>query len=193
MKSIRLESGQHLRALALMVVTIVCGQAWAQDADPPKLETLVGVQPPEPKGTEHGLPVTLSNYVTNRTKLVQLGKALFWDRAVSSDGKAACASCHFQAGTNRRFKNSISPGPSTIFNKPAQSTWWGPNHTLKPSDFPLHRLADMNDRNSDITSTTDDVIGAQGVFERALNKVSGRSRFDDCIAQSDPTASMYAA
>ena len=41
--------------------------------------------------------------------LVALGKALFWDGAVGSDGQA-CASCHFHAGADPRIVNQLSPG-----------------------------------------------------------------------------------
>ncbi|RQW76984.1 MAG: hypothetical protein EHM62_09045, partial [Methylococcus sp.] len=34
--------------------------------------------------------------VTNAATVIQLGKALFWDMNVGSDGMA-CASCHFHA------------------------------------------------------------------------------------------------
>lgn len=39
-----------------------------------------------------------------------LGKALFWDMQVGSDGVQACATCHFRAGADPRRKNQISPG-----------------------------------------------------------------------------------
>ena len=39
-----------------------------------------------------------------------LGKALFWDMQVGSDGVQACASCHFRAGADPRSKNQVSPG-----------------------------------------------------------------------------------
>ena len=39
----------------------------------------------------------------------QLGKALFWDVQVGSDGQA-CASCHFHAGADNRAKNQVNPG-----------------------------------------------------------------------------------
>jgi hypothetical protein len=38
-----------------------------------------------------------------------LGKALFWDQQVGSDGQA-CASCHFNAGADVRIQNQINPG-----------------------------------------------------------------------------------
>jgi cytochrome c peroxidase len=39
----------------------------------------------------------------------QLGKTLFWDMQVGSDGQA-CASCHFHAGADNRTKNQPNPG-----------------------------------------------------------------------------------
>ena len=36
-------------------------------------------------------PVFLANFVLNQTAAIQLGKALFWDMQVGSDGVQACA------------------------------------------------------------------------------------------------------
>jgi cytochrome c peroxidase len=47
-------------------------------------------------------PTDLGRYVRDRTSLVALGKALFWDVQVGSDGRTACASCHFHAGADHR-------------------------------------------------------------------------------------------
>ena len=52
---------------------------------------------------------TFKQFVVNRTALQQLGKALFWDQQVGSDGQA-CASCHFHAGADNRSKNQVNPG-----------------------------------------------------------------------------------
>ena len=94
----------------------------------PSLETLAGVTPVDPSGTEDGRQVALKDYVQDRAAAVRLGKALFWDMNIGSDGKTACASCHFQAGADNRIKNQISPtllntNPALAghFNKPALS------------------------------------------------------------------------
>ncbi len=42
--------------------------------------------------------------------LQRLGKALFWDMQVGGDGIQACASCHYNAGSDSRITNQISPG-----------------------------------------------------------------------------------
>ena len=54
-------------------------------------------------------PLT-SAIVKNQAALLRLGKALFWDMQVGSDGVQACATCHFNAGADIRSMNSISPG-----------------------------------------------------------------------------------
>jgi cytochrome c peroxidase len=50
--------------------------------------------------------------VKDQTALIQLGKALFWDMQVGSDGIQACATCHFSAGADIRARNQISPNLS---------------------------------------------------------------------------------
>ena len=176
------------------VATLVAAQSPAPSG--PSLEPLTGVRPPEPSGTEDGRPVTLDDYVRDRNLLVVLGKALFWDGTVSSDGQTACAACHFHAGTNHRFKNTLNPGSAntqahlrTVFNPPQAGQPWGLNHRLTPAEFPLHKLSDILDRNSAILSTTDDVVGAAGVFDR-LFKAPGSSRFDRCKLLADPVFSI---
>jgi len=48
--------------------------------------------------------------VRDPAALIQLGKAMFWDMQVGSDGVQSCASCHFSAGADVRTRNQISPG-----------------------------------------------------------------------------------
>src|SRR5437899_7210848 len=52
------------------------------------------------------VPRNLAAYIKDRTAAIALGKALFWDMAVGSDGQA-CASCHFHAGADSRSKNQL--------------------------------------------------------------------------------------
>jgi cytochrome c peroxidase len=44
-------------------------------------------------------PTNVAGYVNDQAALVILGKSLFWELQAGSDGKTACASCHFHAGT----------------------------------------------------------------------------------------------
>lgn len=105
------------------------------------------------------------NIVKDKKALIALGKMLFWDSQVGSDG-IACASCHFQAGADNRIKNQIDPGvrnasgqfasdkktpigfvfdfmasnPNTTKLNPLLPTSGkGPNYTLKKNDFPLRK------------------------------------------------------
>ena len=54
--------------------------------------------------------------IKNKLAAIALGKALFWDNQVGSDG-IACASCHFQAGADNRTKNQINPGSRNASGK----------------------------------------------------------------------------
>src|SRR6202000_3429289 len=56
------------------------------------------------------LPPNLADFVKDKQTAIRLGKALFWDMQVGSDGVQACASCHFRAGADPRSKNQLSPG-----------------------------------------------------------------------------------
>lgn len=103
------------------------------------------------------LPSNLSDFVKNRKAALVLGKALFWDMQVGSDGIQACASCHFQAGADIRSKNQVSTqgrrvldrrdgeikgyffspaDPDTTFETVFGRTW-APNFKLFGKDFPL--------------------------------------------------------
>ena len=50
--------------------------------------------------------------VKDQTALIRLGKALFWDMQVGSDGIQSCGTCHFSAGADIRNRNQISPNLS---------------------------------------------------------------------------------
>ncbi|MCW8276495.1 cytochrome-c peroxidase [Pseudomonas sp. PCH199] len=172
-----------------------------------KLQSLRGMTPPDPSGTEGGRKVDLmTDYVQNRAAAIQLGKALFWDMNIGSDGQTACASCHFHAGVDHRITNQLNPGGNntdanvaSLFNKPFAASnipgdvasyttrsggKGGPNYMLKKTDFPTHVLADPLDHNSAILYSSDDVTGSQGVFNAKFIKASP-SRFDDCTQLLD--------
>src|SRR5262249_55021462 len=67
-------------------------------------------------------PSNLSDFVQDEVALLKLGKSLFWDMQLGSDGVQACASCHFKAGADNRSKNQVSPG---ILHRPAQDKFFG--------------------------------------------------------------------
>jgi cytochrome c peroxidase len=107
--------------------------------------------------------------VVNQTAAVVLGKALFWDMAVGSDGMA-CASCHFHAGADRRTRNQLEPGSrhdaptGRTFQTTATGAAGGPGYRLKSGDFPFFRFSDPADKRSSLTFSTDDVVSSSGVY-----------------------------
>ena len=75
--------------------------------DPPRPPSLKTVPVPE--------PTNLGDFVKDRQAAIRLGKALFWDMQVGSDGMTACATCHFSSGmADTRSKNQLSPGLKRI-------------------------------------------------------------------------------
>jgi cytochrome c peroxidase len=101
-------------------------------------------------------PPNLGEYIKDPEMAIALGKALFWDMQVGSDGIQACASCHFRAGADPRSKNQVHPGHTSVFS--------GPNVQLEALDFPLTRLAEPGVR-GDLDPDTDssDVVSSQGI------------------------------
>jgi cytochrome c peroxidase len=63
-------------------------------------------------GTDLTFQPLTTEIVKSQPELVRLGKALFWDMQVGSDGIQACATCHFNAGADIRTRNQISPNLS---------------------------------------------------------------------------------
>ena len=110
-------------------------------------------------------PSNLGDFVRDSEMAIALGKALFWDMQVGSDGVQACASCHFRAGADPRSRNQVSPG-MTHMPKPdlTYATGTGPNHPLTASDFPLSRLATAGIRGGlDAATDSNDVVSSQGI------------------------------
>ena len=130
--------------------------------------------PPNPKDLPHlpgdlkAIPIPgpsdLDTYVVDRDLAIVLGKALFWDMQVGSDGVQACATCHFHAGADPRAKNAISPGLLQHPQADVSFQTGGPNHELTAGDFPLTRLAVPGVRGAlDPATDSNDVVGSAGV------------------------------
>jgi len=148
------------------------------------------VLPPSLKDAIRPEPAGLTTYVVNKPAAIRAGKALFWDMQVGSDGKQACASCHFHAGADHRTKNQISPGFLGAPLVPTATTFeiGGPNYTLKASDFPTHKLLDPENRFSTVLSDADDVISSQGAFRFIFQDIFNPldSSVDIGTTQPDP-------
>ena len=98
-----------------------------------------------------GTPAIVQQKQNARLEAMVLGKSLFWDQQVGSDGVQACGSCHAHAAADNRTKNQINPngqdglrGNPTNFAGGPNSTFdpFPPNHDLVKADFPLMKLND---------------------------------------------------
>ncbi len=130
--------------------------------------------------------------VIDKNKAIILGKALFWDSNVGSDGMA-CASCHFHAGADSRTKNQLSPGGKSttisnqLFDDSISGQATGANHTLSTSDFPLHQRQNPLFDTSPVTYNSDDVVSSAGTFGGLYQNSSRIDNPDDqCVRSSDP-------
>jgi cytochrome c peroxidase len=114
------------------------------------------------------LPRYIDKYIADLDAAKQLGKALFWDQQVGSDGMS-CASCHFHAGADSRTRNQASPLPGNgVFDVLFSGNPSGPNHEFNKNvpDFPLHRKRDetKNDLGNNVQFDNDDSVTSSGVF-----------------------------
>lgn len=128
--------------------------------------------PPSLKTVPVPEPADLTQYVKNKHAAIVLGKALFWDMQVGSDGIQCCGSCHFAAGADPRIKNSLAPGGPDVVGAtfdPQHNS--APNYTLRVNDFPFHLLANPDDRHSTVLLDSDDVVAPQGVFKYAYQDI----------------------
>jgi len=148
------------------------------------------------------IPLDIGNYVSNQFAMEQLGKALFWDMQVGSDGVQACATCHFHAGADSRTTNQLSPGllgGDTQFGnnniglpQPAPGAL-RPNMTLTPTHFPLHRLFDQHVSGDpafnpgNVVSDANDVVSSQGVVLTQFVDIIPGSPVDSGTVIPDPT------
>jgi cytochrome c peroxidase len=151
-------------------------------------------------------PTNLFEFVRNTAEGIsaarQLGKALFWDMQVGSDGQA-CASCHFHAGADNRARNQLNPGlngADSVFGNvgpgvmaPAGHPGFGPNHPLEPRDFPFHQIdpdgpQDFSQRT--VLADTNDVVSSQGVFHGTFTAIIPGKPTDAGMPTIDPVFSV---
>jgi cytochrome c peroxidase len=141
------------------------------------------------------LPDNLSAFLNPKNKnarlvAAQLGKALFWDMQIGSDGQA-CASCHFHAGADNRVKNQLNPDIKRVQNVRQDDIkgfhfaagapdfllqlFPGHNYTFQAADFPF--VKDIGNGDNVLPNAgapiiepnvaagnTNDVASSQGVF-----------------------------
>jgi cytochrome c peroxidase len=179
----------------IVVATILAGHTVsAQIMNPVDLEGSIFPVNPGPSQPLASLktvsvpkPDNLTDFVqdnkTAENALIALGKSLFWDMQLGTDGIQSCASCHFHAGADSRSKNQINPGPTNAYGSVSKNKdgievfdiGGRPNYQLTAADYPFHKLSDVNDR-STVIADKNDITGSQGVF---------RTKFVDVNPGSD--------
>ncbi|MBI3775341.1 MAG: cytochrome C peroxidase [Gammaproteobacteria bacterium] len=158
------------------------------------------------------LPPNLSEFIKDRRAALQLGKALFWDMQVGSDGVQACASCHFHAGADDRSKNALNPALRIIFDDYA-----GPvvgyfnaefanaafryetrqaNETVTRADFPFVKSIQEINRTADgivepARNNSNDIAGSMGMFFTQFSGVRPGSPVDAGTPQFDPVFNVH--
>ena len=157
-------------------------------------------QAPKPLSTVRvPLPDNLNEFVKDRHKAILLGKALFWDMQVGSDGRTACATCHNAAGIDQRTRNTLHPGaPGSAFGPQlggqaelgsiARNLFRGANADLTAADFPFHKVADplgSKDSNTVLRDTME-VAGSQGVVKKNFLGIVDGSPVDNGQLVADP-------
>lgn len=128
-------------------------------------------------------PRNLSNFVADRDAAIRLGKALFWDMQVGSDGLTACASCHFNAGADNRTRNTMHAGPAGVLSGGLR-----PNDVIGGNDFPFVRFAVPDNRNTART-VREDIVGSQGVTRSRLTGVVPGRAVERAVFVHDPSFS----
>lgn len=146
-------------------------------------------------------PPDLGNYVQNEFSAIQLGKALFWDMQVGSDGVQACGTCHFHAGADSRTTNQLNPGTlggdeqygnNSLGLPQLASGALGPNQTVTATNFPFHRLTDQETHGEplsnagNVISDINDVMSSAGVMLTQFVDIVPGSPVDNGTVLSDP-------
>jgi cytochrome c peroxidase len=139
---------RNLFARHLISSLALWGAFWAGNGQAQNLESLKKAALPKPQGAD--------KYILDNNALVVLGKSLFWDMQSGSDGRTACATCHFHAGADHRAQNQLSNPLGAV----------AVNHLLTESDFPFHELSDITSNRSRVTRDTSSVTGSAGVLLR---------------------------
>jgi cytochrome c peroxidase len=105
-------TGRRVAMRALVALAIALGGlvTWTVAGGSAPVDAQGGVPELAPLDT---MPVPTSpqegQFIRDKRAAVKLGKALFWDMQTGSDGRTACASCHYNAGADNRSRNQINP------------------------------------------------------------------------------------
>ncbi len=171
------KNSKAITIAVIVVAAVIGGHTVSAQIAPPA--SLKDVQVPKPQN--------LAVFVKDEAAAIKLGKSLFWDMQVGSDGLLSCASCHFHAGADNRSKNQINPGLLVTLNPDTTFQVGGaPNYQLKPEDYPFHKLSDPNNAGSTVLSDANDVTSSQGAFNAEFVDVVPGQAEDTVNFKPDP-------
>ncbi len=184
---------QRLPLLGLLPVLIMGVVSQSEAAYPSSNPSL-----PDGMASLQGVPVPpvpgIEKYVRNKGYAELLGKALFWDMQVGSDGQA-CGSCHFSAGADNRVKNQLGPGllddANGVFDILPSGNQGGANYTLTAADFPFYKFSDTRDRTSPHLFEVDDVVSSQGVFRAEFVSLTPDGKDEECTIVNPDEAGFF--
>ncbi len=126
------------------------------------------------------VPTTLGDYIADRDAARRLGKALFWDVRLGSDGATACATCHHQAGADPRRTNTMHPGANGGFSNAVT-----PGANAPAAIFPTMQFANTANRFSTVLRNIDDVVGSEGVLREQFLGLNADGN-EECEHLSEP-------
>jgi cytochrome c peroxidase len=159
---------------------------------------------------EEGVPIPsqLGTVVRDQTAATRMGKALFFEMAVGSDGVQACATCHFQAGADVRPRNQASPGLLRVKGErmgdvvgladaqPAGDETFEvrmPNQNYVRADFPFVRdigdganVVEVGGVEEPAPGNSNDVASSQGIHLTDFVGVTPANRLDQGLPRLDP-------
>src|SRR4051812_24002740 len=95
-----------------------------------------------------------------------------------SDGRTACATCHFHAGADHRIQNELS-GPDANVNQ-----------VLTTQDYPFHKLSNTGNSRSTVLSDERQVTGSMGVVAKEFVEVEAGNATDLANSVAFPSAFM---
>lgn len=170
-----------------LLLTLLLAMPAAHAADPARPPSLKTVSIPEPSN--------LGDFVKDRQQAIALGKALFWEMRVGSDGITACASCHFNAGADSRANNQVNPGTNRVHTDgspdPDIAFDFGPNRQLATADFPFRQMSDVLDRSSAPVFDSNDIVSSQGVFAADFIKTEPGKAKDKVAFKPDADGFLF--
>ncbi|WP_197168056.1 cytochrome c peroxidase [Neorhodopirellula pilleata] len=169
----------------------------------------VASPPPALSSIPVPLPKDLDHFVKDRSKAIALGKALFWDMQVGSDGRTACATCHAPAGIDQRLVNVVNPGaPGSVFGpqRNGQAELLADaiaqfkadnkiNTRVNAADFPLSKLEDDTRSIFDnrLVRDSKQVFGSAGVVRKDFVRINEGSPIDEGSLVFDPVFNLSGA